>query len=267
MAIGGDYSNNGNSNNKQADTTYYSRFKIRSLDGKRSLGFSFWSGLLIMEINDVDTSSGGFKVNALETIRLSPNKAKMLADELRLLKAYIKESTVDPNKAFGVSSGLGSEVPYIGFSSMNDENRTIVITIGKINGEGRITSSQSFPLDNNEYLYSLEWKDITTMDVERVQYNHLELDMIIDTLDDFGKHMNGALAYSVLDLGRYDQVRMNRKFDQIFDKLGIERYSGGSANGNFVGKSNFLSNAANNGSFGKSRSLTSVDDLDDMLDE
>lgn len=264
MAIGGDYSNNGNNNNKQADTTYYSRFKIRSLDGKRSLGFSFWSGLLIMEINDVDTSSGGFKVNALETIRLSPNKAKILADELRLLKSYIKEPVVDPNKAFGVSSGLGTEVPYIGFSSMNDENRTIVITIGKINGEGRITSSQSFPLDNNEYLYSLEWKDINTMDVERVQYNHLELDMIIDTLDDFGKHMNGALAYSVLDLGRYDQIRMNRKFDQIFDKLGIEKYTPNGNRSYNSGSNNFLSNLASNN---RSSNSTSLESLEDLLDD
>ena len=263
MAIGGDYSNNNNSN-KQSDTTYYSRFKVRSVDGKRSFGFSFWSGLLIVEINDVDTSSGGFKVNALETIRLSPNKAKMLAYELRLLKNYIKESKVDPNRAFGVSSGLGTEVPYIGFSSMNNEDRTIVITIGKINGEGRIVSSQSFPLDNNEYLYALEWKDINTMDVERNQYNHLELDMIIDILDDFGTHMNGALAYSVLDLGRYDQFRMNKKFDQIFDKLGIEKYTGGNRSYNNSGSNNFLSNLASNN---RSSNSTSLDDLEDLLDD
>ena len=264
MAIGTDYNGNNNGNNKQSDTTYYSRFKIRSKDGRRSLGISFWSGLLIIDINDVDNNNG-FKVTSLETVRLSPNKAKMLATELKSLKEYMKQDKIDPNQAFGVSSGLGSEVPYIAFSVMDNDERTIVVNIGKINGSGNIISSQSLVLDNNEYLYALEWNNLAKMDVERIQYPHLELDMIIDTLNDFGSHMNGALAYSVLDLGRYDNIRFNRRFDAIYDKLGIEKFTPGNGRGNNGGTNNFL-NSLSQSQRGSS-TTKSLDDIEGLLDD
>ena len=201
--------------------------------------------------------------NSLESIRLSPNKAKILANELLLLKEYMKEKKVDPNRAFGVNSGLGAEVPYIGFSSLNDDERTIVVTIGRIDNSGNIISSQTFNFNSKDYWYALEWEDITNMKVERAAYNQLELDMFIDTLDSFAKNMNGALAYSVLDLARYDAMRINRKFDSIFDKLGIEKYTPGSNKGSY-GSNNFLNNlSANN----RSSNSTSLDSLEDMLDD
>ncbi len=267
MAIGSDYNSNnsGANNNRQSnDTTYYSRFRIRSKDGKRSLSISFWSGLIILDINDVDNNNG-FKSSSLETIRLSPMKARMLASELRALKEYMKQDNIDPNKAFGVNSGLGNEVPYIGFSVNNDEEKTIAATIGKINGSGNILSCQTIVFDNTEYLYALEWDNISKMDVERVQYDHLELDILIDTFDDFGKHMNGALAYSVLDLGRYDNVRMNRRFDAIYDKLGIEKYTPGQGGRSNGGVNNFLNNLSSSNKHSNSRSLDDIEEglLDD----
>lgn len=264
MAIG-DFGNNGNANNNQksSDTTYYSRFKIRSKDNRRSLGVTFWSGLLIININDVETANG-FKVNELECVRLSPNKAKILASEIRSFKEYIKAGKIDENKAFGVTAGLGSEVRYIAFSCTKDDNHTVVITIGRINDSGSILSSQSFPLDNDEFLYALEWNNVYKMEAERVQYENLELDMLLDTLDDFGKHMNGALAYSVLDLARYDSVRMNRRFDALYDKLGIEKFVPGQGGGNRSGSNNFLNNlAASN----RSSNATTLESLEDMLDD
>lgn len=265
MAIGSEYNgNNNNGSNKQSDTTYYSRFKIRSKDNRRSFGISYWSGLMVIDINDVDNNNG-FRVTSLETIRLSPNKAKILASELRGLKEYMKQDKVDPNKAFGVNSGLGNEVPYIAFSVMDDEERTIVVTIGKINGSGNIMSSQSLTLDNNEYLYALEWNNLSKMDVERVQYSHLELDMIIDTLTDFGTHMNGALAYSVLDLGRYDTVRMNRRFDALYDKLGIEKFTPGNSGRGNGGTNNFLNNLSQ--SSRPTSTSRSLDDIEGLLDD
>ena len=262
MAIGENYSNNGSNqnNNKQNDTTYYSRFKIRSKDSKRSLGISFWAGLLIIDINDVDTANG-FKVTALETIRLSPTKAKILLHEIDAFKAYLDAGVIDPNKAFGVSSGLGNEVPYIGFSATPD--KVVVITIGKINNSGNILNSQSFTLDNNEYQYGLEWKNINTMDVESVPCSNIDLDMIVDVLKDFSAHMNGALAYSIADFTRYDNIRMNRRFDAIYDKLGIEKYNGNGGNRGNYQSNNFLSNLS---SSNRSTSTT-IDNLEGLLDD
>ena len=209
MAIG-DYGNNNSSNNanqKSSDTTYYSRLRFRSKDNKRSLTITFWSGLMILDINDVDVNNG-FKPNSLETIRLSQNKAKILFNELKSFKEYMKSDKIDPNKAFGVTSGLGNEVPYIGFSCQNDENKTVGVTIGKINNSGDILSAQTMMFDNSEFNFGLEWNNISKMDVERVYHPNMELDMIMDALYDFSTHMNGALAYSVLNLGRYDMNRI-----------------------------------------------------------
>ena len=257
MAIG----DNGNSNNNQLkDITYYSRLKFRSADNKRSVSISFWGGLMVFEINDVDVNNG-YKSSALETIRLSLNKAKILSYELKTFKDYLKAGKIDPNKAFGVSSGLGNEIPYIAFSANNDEENTIGLTIGKINSSGSIISSQTFMFDNTSYLYGLEWTNLSKMEVEKVSYEHVELDTIIDAIEDFAKHMNGSLAYSYYDLGRYEINKTNKKFDSIFDKLGIERISSG--NNRYNGGSNsFLNNLA-----AKSSNSISMDNLEGLLDD
>lgn len=263
MAIGS-FGNNSNTNNqKMTENTYYSRMRFRTKDNKRMLSCNFWSGLMCLSIDDVDINNG-FKPNILEVIRLSGNKAKLLYLELKAFKEYLNNNKViDPNKAFGVNAGLGNEVSYIGFSA-KDENdtRLICVTIGKINNNGDILSAQSMIFDSQEYNCGLEWNDITKMDVERVQYANIELDIIMDALNAFSTSMNGALAYSVYDLGRYDINKMNKKFDSIFDKLGIEKYTPGQRNYGSSGSNSFLNNLSS-----KNSNSTSIDDLGDILDD
>ena len=263
MAIG-DYGNgNSNNNQKNTETTYYSRMRFRTKDNKRMLSCSFWSGLMILSIDDVDINNG-FKPNQLELIRLSANKAKILYMELKALKEYINNSkTIDPNKAFGVSAGLGNETPYIGFSVKEDDdlNRILCVTIGKINNNGDILSAQTMVFDNHEYTCGLEWNDISHMDVVSVQYTNIELDIIMDALYAFSTNMNGALAYSIYDLGRYDANRTNKKFDAIFDKLGIEKIGSNRSYGSSGGNS-FLNNLS-----AKNSTPTSLDELGELLDD
>ena len=67
--------------------------------------------------------------------------------------------------------------------------------------------------------------------------------MLQQALIDFSKSMFGATAYGVVDMARWDVHRMNKRMDQVFDKLGIERQSYGGGNRNF-GSNNFLSGAS-----------------------
>ena len=266
MAIG-DFNSNGNGNNSQGskDVTYYSRLKFRSKDNSQSLSISFWGGLLIFQIDAVDTSNG-FKSTPVETIRLSIAKAKLLSYELEEYSDIFRNRDIkkDPNVAYGVNAGLGSEQSYIGFIA-DEDNEGVVTTgvvIGKIDGQGTILSSHTVMFDaSNDFYNALEWEDITKMKVSSVSFGHIEIEMIQDLVKDFASHMNGAIAYSVQDINRYEYNKMNRKFDSIFDKLGIERIQQGSGRGNYGRTNSFLNNLAS-----KNSSSVSFDNLEDMLE-
>lgn len=259
MAIG-DYGNNNggnnNSTNKTFDPTYYSRMRFKNAESGMSLGFSFRSGLMIIDMS-VLQNQNGFKYDTLESIYISPTKAKLFAEEIKKFKEYLNEGNIIPGKAFGINAGMGEKVSYIGIHA--DESKIIYITIGKINGNGEILESATMSL-NKEYHFALEWNDIQTMDLTKAYNDDVELNQIIDVMEDFSRYMSGALAYSVADLTRYDYNRMMKKLDPIFDKLGIERrseggnnYSGGSRTNNFLDNANRTSTS------------TSIDDIDNML--
>lgn len=256
MAIG-DYGNNNNNNSgnngKIFENTYFSRLRFKNADNKLALGFSFRSGLLILEISEVQDQNG-FKYESLGSIFLSPTKARLFADEIRKFKEYLNSGDIIPNKAFGVNAGMGEKVSYIGIHA--DESKNIFITIGKIDGSGQIIEQVTMPL-NKEYHFSLEWDNIQTMELSKVYNDELELDQLLDLLDDFARSMSGATAYSTIDLGRYDLGRILKKMDPIYDKLGIERMNSGSSYGK---SNNFLDNV------GKSSSTsTTLDDMENIL--
>lgn len=249
MAIGGSYNNeNGNGKKQLSDNTYYSRIRVKNDEVKMALSFSFRSGLLIAEISEIKQ---GFQYESLENIYISPTKASLLVKEIKKFKAYLNEGNVVANKAFGVTTGMGEKVSYIGFHA--SPNKNILITIGKIDGSGNITNSVTIPL-NNEYHYAIEWNNIESMDLEKVYYNNTELDQIEVMLEDFARAMTGSFAYSVTDLARYDIAGIKGKMDPIYDKLGIEKRSYNNRN---YGENNFLSNAKSSTS-----NSTSFDDIE-----
>ena len=66
--------------------------------------------------------------------------------------------------------------------------------------------------------------------------------MLKNAIEDFSRTSNGAVGYAVADMARWDTHRMNKRIDQIFDKLGIERQN--YSNGSNKGSNNFLDNAS-----------------------
>lgn len=256
MAIGGNYnSNNGEGKKQLYENTYYSRVRIKNDEAKLALGFSYRSGLLIAEISEIKE---GFQYEALESIYISPTKAALLTKELKRFKYYLTETDekIEPNKAFGVTGGMGEKVSYIGFHA--NEDKKIFVTIGKIDGQGNITNAATIPL-NSEYHFAVEWDNIESMDLSKVYYETIELDQIVQMLEDFARCMTGALAYSVVDMARFDIAGIKGKMDPIYDKLGIERRSYGNKS---YGENNFLSNA------GKASSKsTSFDDIESSFED
>lgn len=235
MAIG-DNNNSGN-NNKPYENTYYSR--IRFKNGDRQVNINFHSGLMQLEVGSI-SQTDGFKFNSEGSVYLSANKAQLLSNQILEFLKYRNEDKIDPLKAFGVNTGMGEKVSFIGFSTDKDKN--IFMTIGKFDGSGIITEKTRFQFAS-DYHYGLEWNNIEENDIIKVYDNLIEIQMLQQALVDFAKSMFGATAYGVVDMARWDIHRMNRRMDQVFDKLGIERqvYNGGNRN---FGSNNFLSGAS-----------------------
>lgn len=253
MAIGdGGYSNSNDNSNKIYENTYYSRFSIRNAD--RQLSISYRSGLMILELNDVDSKT--FKRTPLTNIFLSPTKAQMLYNEINRFKEYRNGKDPKENVAFGVTGGMKEKVSYLGFHTNPD--RDIFITIGKFDESGQIVEAETIML-NKDYNYSIEWEDISKMKLERVFDNDIELNMLHIAIGEFARHMNGAAGYAAADLTRYDQARILRKLDPIYDSLGIERKSSGNSNRNF--NNDFLSNS------NSSSKSTTIEEISDLLDD
>ena len=250
----GEYSNSGNGNNgngnKLYENTYYSRLRFKNED-KLALSISFRSGLMIIDIAE---QKEGFKYDTLESIYLAPTKALLFSREIKKFKEYYDNETIVDGKAFGVNAGMGEKVSYIGIHA--NVAKDILITIGKIDGNGTILEQATFKL-NRDYHYGLEWDNIDNMELSKAYYDDTELIQLTKALDDFANHMSGALAYSGIDLARYDQARVLSKMDPIYDKLGIERRTpGGNSN---RGSNNFLDNS--------SRVSNHVDNIDDIMGE
>ena len=152
---------------------------------------------------------------------------------------------------------MREKVSYIGFSADKDKN--IFITLGEIDGSGNITNAVTVPF-NSEYHYSVEWDNIEAMDLSKVYHNDIELIQFQNMIIDFARSMSGSLAYSVIDLARFDISGIKGKMDPIYDKLGIEKRSYG-GNRSYGGENNFLNNA-------KSMSnSTSFDDIEAQFED
>ena len=254
MGIGdfnsGSNNNNGGNSGKLYDNTYYSRLRFRGRDNNISIYYR--SGLMCLEIYELEPNT--YKVNPICNIFLSPMKATMLVQEIKAFKEYVQNGNIKENVAFGVNGGMGEKVSYIGFHSNKDKDT--IITIGKFDDKGQIIESHDFVF-LTQYNYSLEWKDISKMSIEKVYHDGLELDVLVNAIADFARNISGAAAYAGIDLGRYDQARILHKMDPIYDKLGIDRKYNNSNGG---GTNNFLNNASS------SSKSTSIDEVENLLE-
>ena len=124
MAIGDNGNTNNNNGNKPYENTYYSRVRFKNND--RQVNINFHSGLMQLEIGFI-SQTDGFKFNSEGSVYLSANKAQILANQITEFIKYRNSDKIDPLKAFGVNTGMGEKVSFIGFST--DEDKNIYMTI------------------------------------------------------------------------------------------------------------------------------------------
>ena len=251
MALG---DTNSKSSGKVYENTFYSRIRFRNQD-KLSLAFQFRSGLLVVAISE---EKDGFQYEEKTKISLSPNKARILRDQLIEFRNQVIAGGADPNKAYGVNAGLKETVSFLAFHATDEVSPSGIqgyaVTIGKVDGAGKVSDIFDFVF-NLDYHYGLIWDNLKNMEFEKEVKDLLELDVFIAVLDEFIGTASGATGYSVFDIGRYE---IHRIINPVYEKLGIERgkSSGSSGNG-----TNYFNNS-NTGSRSTSRS---VEDIEDMM--
>ena len=254
MAIGNEIGSSTNQQKKMYDQSFYARQSYKSNDDKMNLSIEYKGGKMLLKLSEVKE---GFHYDEKIAIHISPMKANILSKQLMLYKEKLAEEKLKPQEAYGVNAGMGEKITYINFFS--PDNKAIAFEIGKFDGNGIKTESYQFQFKDN-YHYGLNWKDNSKNDLSKNYYDKEEFSILCNAIADFGRYMNGASAYSVWDLGRYETGRILSKMDPIYDKLGIERRTGGSGSFN-KGTNSFLNNT------GGTSSSTSFDSIEAMMDD
>jgi hypothetical protein len=220
------------------DTTYYSRFNLKN-GNNQSLGVTFWAGLLQISIDTRNPEDMYSRFEPVIKINLSSMKARLLEREIDAFIEYIKTAkTIDEKKAFGVNAGLGEKVTFIALHANKDQ--IPIITIGKFDESGTITETHDMVLSDKEFHYSLNWSDLSSNKLDKNFHSDAELMQLRDLVSNFAHNMDGAIAYSVADIMRYDIKREHNKLDQMMNKMGIEVWNGGG--GSYNKGNSFLDN-------------------------
>lgn len=267
---GGNRFNNygSNNNNKVYDSNYYSRLNIKNPDTGDSLSIKYSAGLMTITMEHRNAMN---QIEPVVAISLSAFKSMLLKQAMEAFFEYKKESKIDESKAFGVNTGMGDRLSFIGFSTNKDKDN--IITIGKMNGQGNVTDSFKYTFVKN-YHYNIEWTNIDKMEFDKNFANDLEVTALYKAIADFADNISGAAGYAALDLGRYEYNRLIKKIDPIYDKLGIERninYSnGGGYNNNGGTISDKLGSRASKTIYGedeRSGGSINLDSTEDLLGE
>lgn len=253
----------GDNKKQNYDEVYYSRMKFTNYEENKMLSFSFWKGLLKISINNVKDNRSTVEYEEISSIYLSPTKAHILKEQLLVFKSL--EDTNTTNRSFGVDTGIGENKNFIaigntGNSTDDDIQRTLFI--GKIDINGNLLEGNSFNFNHN-YNYGIQWTDVQNMKFNTDFVDNTELDMFIIILDQFVSSITGAMAYSVMDMGRFNNSRLNTKIGLVMNKLGIESKSSRvTTSESYFNKNGLGSGAASPENTNRARSeRTTIEDL------
>lgn len=273
MALGdNNYNNGGNNNaaddNKKYERNYFSRENFKNHDIKRALGFEFWKGMLKVSISEEKQGDRYSTYEEKIYLHLSPAKARILLSEIR--EGLMKDTTFDTSKAWGVDTGLDGKKSIIAFAHATGSTAERPIyrcTIGKPDSNFNLTSKDVY-IFNSNYHYGIQWSDFDKMEYDNSFYDCLELDAFCTVLREYINASSGAIAYSVLDMARFDYNRINTKIDVVMDKLGIPKYNGGGNGDSSYGGGSSQFNkprGASNGTSNRGVESTSAEEIEEAL--
>lgn len=220
MALGDTYNNNKKDYENKYSPTVYSKFAWSNTESKidpSRLSPTFWNGMLKLAIAPLKPNSNPdiieFDHDNAGAVYLTHIKAKMLADEITVFL-----QNMESYKNQGVASGSG----LISISNGKEFTGSLTpcLIIRNIDDSGKSTASFLYEF-KKDYHYSIRNYNEKDASFDKFYNDTLEIEMLRDLLIEYHIAMSGALAYSVMEFGKYDNSRTNSKLDAIADKLGV----------------------------------------------
>lgn len=254
MAFGNNQQNNGKN-----VPTYYSRFRVYNPDEKLTISVNFWNGMMKISLdqfiqngyNQYGSSSSRDEVVA---VYVSPIKARLFAKCIDDMLADSKDCS------YGIDTGTGD---IRGLIVIGRKSGVPFIGLGKVNSDGGYENYQEYKFAKDMY-YRLNIKDVQKLKFDKIIEDTVELEQLRNAAIEFANAMNGAYAYSVHDIGRYEHNRSNNLLQSIADAVGVTRNSKSSKGNSFFEGSN-KSTGGNTTGNGAPEGYINLDDLEDEL--
>lgn len=248
MALGNNNFKNNNksdkkTNNSGTELTVYSSISVTNSESevdKTSLSFSFWNGLLAVQLNQLTVDAKGITKrdkDSYVSIYLSVPKAMMLSKQI----TDFIEGTADFIGINTRAACLTIERDYAGSVGP-------VLIVRKIDEDGSITSAYAYEIRSRYHfaLSSLSEENGSLGDFKKKYYDDIELEMIKTQLDEYVRAMTNATAYSVCNQEFKRDIRMEFKINKIAEALNVSFDNGGGYNGGYKKKTGSYFNSGDN---------------------
>ena len=249
--------NNNKEANKPFEPSVYSPYRFNNTESsidKTCLTIGVWNRMLKITISPrkENTEEVVFDIEKGLTVYLNHSKAKILANEMR---NFLRDP--DTYNGSGVPSGSG----IISISNGSEFGvDTPVMVIRKLDDTGNVVSSFAYEFKRGYYFSVRGYNGGRNFVKETAAYDKLEIEEMILILDQYCEAMTYMFAYSVLDVNKYNEDRMNKKLNSIAEKLGVEVNRGNSRPGsNFSSSTSFFNNSSSNS---ESYTPATLDDID-----
>ena len=218
----GNYDNNQN-NKKQISVNVYSPYKMSNTEGVDPSALNFTFCLNLLKISISPKKPGDIIAfdheKAIECF-LTHSKAKVFADEIRYMLSHKGEV-----HNVAVSTGKDGMIEFNDGTDFGTNNYLLVLR--KIGEDGRPTSVYAYEFKRDYYFSIRNYNQDSPANYDRAIHDTVEIEELLILLDEYVKAMSGAVAYSVLENGKYAQARQENKINAIMDKLGVEYNKGG----------------------------------------
>lgn len=248
MALNNTYNgnnNNGNGGNKQSSVNVYSPYKMSNVEGidPSALNFTFCLNMLKLSISPKKPGDQiAFDHEKAIECFLTHGKAKMLSDEIKYMLSHKGEV-----HSVSVNTGRDGLVEFNDGISFGLDHPVLVLR--KIGEDGKPVSNYAYEFKNDYHFNIRNYDPENPTNFDRVVHDQLEIDQFLTILDEYVKAITGAVAYSVLENGKFNQGRTDGKLNSIMEKLGVE-YNSNRGGANYSRNNNsFFNNNQGNASY------------------
>lgn len=265
MALGDTYNNNEKKNYSPSITSGYRFSNPDSTIDKTQLSFTFWNKLLKVSIapkKETGNDEIAFDHENAGSIYLSHTKALIFYKEIcKFLKEYHDGVSVE-NAGVSIKDGI---IYISNGKEFNAEGPCIVLR--KIDENGHATSTFVYEFRRGIHSSVINYEEKTAKFESRF-YDTIEIEQVANLLKSYYESMTMAIAYSIKEVNKYDDSRINTKLKVIGEKLGVEFGKQNNNSGRTVNNSYFSNaNKQSSGNTGYNAPSTSyesgsLDDLD-----